>query len=415
MKNLFAIGCIWLGCAVAWVVLGSTILARTGSTSSQLTDEVRLLWGPALTQEPPHATYQEQRKVREVITAVDAQGRSVPTEVEKVVDEPFELPLEASDIQGSLHLEQRRKGLLWFPTYGIELRAAYEFRNDTPKERSVEISYPLGPPEVVYDGFVVRDASGQAVPALVRDGKAKWTAVLQPGERSSWSIGYRARGTSQWRYQPSRGTGQIHNFRLSLDTDFANVDFPPGTLSPSMHEVRGSGWHGEWTFESLVAGSGIGIDLPQKLNPGPLASRITFFAPVGLLFFVFVVAVLGAAQGKDIHPLNYFFFGCAFFAFHLLFTYLVDHLAIAPSFALASAVSVVLVVSYARLFVGWRFALVEMGLSQLLYLVLFSFTFFWEGFTGLAITVGAILTLFVIMQLTGRVSWRALPVARAPA
>ena len=89
--------------------------------------------------------------------------------------------------------------------------------------------------------------------------------------------------------------------------------------------------------------------------------------------------------------------------------------AIAPSFVLASAVSVVLVVTYARLFVGWRFALVEMGLSQLLYLVLFSFTFFWEGFTGLAITVGAILTLFVIMQLTGRVSWRELPAARAPA
>ena len=136
-----------------------------------------------------------------------------------------------------------------------------------------------------------------------------------------------------------------------------------------------------------------------------MASRSTFFAPVSLLFFFFVVAVLAASRGRSIHPMNYFLLATAFFAFHLLFAYLVDHLAVMPSFALSAAVSVVLVTSYARLFVGWRFALVEVGLSQLIYLVLFSFSFFWKGFTGLAITVGAILTLFVIMQITGRLDW----------
>jgi len=75
-------------------------------------------------------------------------------------------------------------------------------------------------------------------------------------------------------------------------------------------------------------------------------------------------------------------------------------------------VSVVLVVSYARLFVGWTFALREIGMAQLLYLVLFSYTFFWEGFTGLAITIGAILTLFFVMQVTGRSDWRSSNPAR---
>ncbi|HEX9241752.1 MAG TPA: hypothetical protein VF875_04860, partial [Anaeromyxobacter sp.] len=71
----------------------------------------------------------------------------------------------------------------------------------------------------------------------------------------------------------------------------------------------------------------------------------------------------------------------------------------------------------ARLFVGGRTALLLVGLPQLVYLVLFSFTFFWSGYTGLAITIGAILTLFVIMQLTGRTDWaRAFggPTAAAP-
>jgi hypothetical protein len=48
---------------------------------------------------------------------------------------------------------------------------------------------------------------------------------------------------------------------------------------------------------------------------------------------------------------------------------------------------------------------VDAGLTQLVYLVLFSYAFFFEGFTGLAVTIGAILTLFVVMQMTGRVRW----------
>jgi hypothetical protein len=71
----------------------------------------------------------------------------------------------------------------------------------------------------------------------------------------------------------------------------------------------------------------------------------------------------------------------------------------------SSAVSVLLVVSYLRLVVHTRFAVVDAGLSQLIYLVLFSYAFFFEGYTGLAVTVGAILTLFVVMQMTGRIRW----------
>ena len=97
--------------------------------------------------------------------------------------------------------------------------------------------------------------------------------------------------------------------------------------------------------------------------------------------------------------------GCAFFAFHLLFADLVDQLSLVASFAIASAASPFLVVSYARLFVGWRFALRETGVAQLVYLVGFSYAFLLEGFTGLTITILAILTLFVAMQMTGRFDW----------
>jgi hypothetical protein len=72
---------------------------------------------------------------------------------------------------------------------------------------------------------------------------------------------------------------------------------------------------------------------------------------------------------------------------------------------ISSLVSIALVVSYLRLVVDLRFAVVDAGLTQLIYLVLFSYAFFFEGFTGLAVTIGAILTLFVVMQMTGRIRW----------
>jgi hypothetical protein len=42
----------------------------------------------------------------------------------------------------------------------------------------------------------------------------------------------------------------------------------------------------------------------------------------------------------------------------------------------------------------------------MVYLVGFSYAFFLDGFTGLAITIGAIVTLFIVMQMTARIDWR---------
>ena len=88
-----------------------------------------------------------------------------------------------------------------------------------------------------------------------------------------------------------------------------------------------------------------------------------------------------------------------------LMAYLVDHISIHAAFFISAAVSLALVVSYMRLVTGTKFALVECGLAQFVYLVLFSYAFFFKGYTGLAGTIGSIITLFVVMQMTGRINW----------
>ena len=415
MKRFPLVLLIWLGCAFAWTVLGSSLVARTGSAAGALGREVRLLWGPPHEQHRPLASFETRAVVSERVKSRDAQGREVVSEALRERVDSVDVPITASTIAVKLDLTHRRKGLLWFPTYDVDFAGRYAFRNPSNEPRDVTFRFPLGGDAVVYDGFEVSDADGRPIAAAVSGDGASWSARLEPDEERTFALKYRSRGTSTWTYRLTELTGQVERFSLTMDANFPNVDFAPGSISPSSHRVERGRWHGTWEFRRLVASAPIGVVLPERMNPGPLASRITFFAPVGLLFFFFVVAILSTARGRSIHPMNYFFFGCAFFAFHLLFAYLVDHLAIAPSFAIASLTSIGLVVSYARLFTGWRFALREIGGAQLVYLVLFSFTFFWEGFTGLAITVGAIVTLFVMMQVTGRTDWSAAPAPVPPA
>ena len=83
-----------------------------------------------------------------------------------------------------------------------------------------------------------------------------------------------------------------------------------------------------------------------------------------------------------------------------------DLLPIYPSFAIAAAVSVVLVCGYLRA-VGGN-ALFKVALpAQLAYLVLFSASFFFDGLTGITLTVCGVATLALLMALTAKVEWRS--------
>jgi Inner membrane protein CreD len=244
--------------------------------------------------------------------------------------------------------------------------------------------------------------------------KAGATAVLKVGYASQgmdrWNYqftneGYTSQGTDRWNYKSTNDIAQVRDFHLAMTTDFKDIDFPDNTLSPSEKHETADGWQLDWKYKDLLSGYQIGMVMPEKLQPGPLAGRISFFAPVSLFFFFFLVFIITTIRGVDIHPMNYFFLAAAFFAFHLLMAYLVDHISIHWSFLISAVVSLALVFTYMRLVAGPRFALVECGLAQLVYLVGFSYAFFFKGYTGLAVTIGSIVTLFVVMQMTGRLNW----------
>jgi hypothetical protein len=333
-------------------------------------------------------------------------GTSRTRRVVREVTRRSPLPLETSHVEMALHLEPRRKGLLWYDTWSGDYRARHTLRNPDDAPRTIGLRFPFPSPQAPYDGFRVR-LNGEDLPVggdLEKDASAR--VELPPKAEAELEIAYRTRGLGPWRYAfGAEGVNRVENFELAMTTNFRDVDFPAGTLSPAVLRSEEQGSRLVWRFESLVTGQRIGVDPPDRLNPGPFAARVTFFAPVALLFFMTVLVIQGLVRGPVLHPMHWFLLSAAFFAFHLLLAYLVDHANVHLAFALSAATSVFLVVSYLRLVAGTRYALLRAGLAQFVFLVLFGYSFFLEGYTGLTVTVGAVVTLFVLMQTTARVDW----------
>ena len=65
IKRLFAIGFIFTGVSVAWMVLAGATYTRTHTADSSLKSRVAQLWGAPQVQLPPHIATEEkiQRKV----------------------------------------------------------------------------------------------------------------------------------------------------------------------------------------------------------------------------------------------------------------------------------------------------------------------------------------------------------------
>jgi inner membrane protein involved in colicin E2 resistance len=414
-KRIAAITGIFICSCIAWVVLGSTIFFRTEHSDSSLSGRVTSTWGAPQEQKPPSISYHWQ--VNKSLTA-EENGKLVTRTEPVQMSAPA--AIESSRILADLHLAYRQKGLLWFSTYGVRFDGAYTFHNPSAREEDFVFTLPFPARQAMYDNLEI-SLDGRALPLVFSGSNATAQIKLAPNSAHVLRTAYRSQGLESWRYNISSAStdgsssvSQARDFELTVRTDFSGFDFPENAMSPTEERRTAQGWELQWKYQNLVSGFDIALKMPQKLQPGPLAGRISFFAPVSLFFFFFLIFILSTLRGIDLHPMNYFFLACAFFAFHLLMAYLVDHVSIHVAFAAASLVSIALVVSYLRLVVNTRFAVVDAGLAQLIYLVLFSYAFFFEGFTGLAVTIGAIVTLFVVMQMTGRIRWDEKIVSQRP-
>jgi hypothetical protein len=388
IKRLLAIATIVAFTALAWFLLATAVAVRSSSSDSRLSPEVTRNWGPELIQEHPAIFYESP-----------AAGRA-----------RREIQPERSDVRVKLAYEPKQKGLLWYRTYFVDFEAEYLVKNPTPIAQTIYAAFRFPAAEARYDKFSLQFGDKLTDKAPV-DGVIRESLQLAAGAAVPLKVTYRAAGMNQWTYA-LKGAKRVKDLHLTMTTDFTEIDVPAGAESPTSRARADQGWKLDWNYADVIGANAIAMDMPAVTNPGAVAGRMTYFAPVSLIFFFAVLVIVALQRGTNLHPMNYFFLAAGCFAFQLLFAYLVDLLPLLPSFLLAAAVSLALVNGYLWRAAGRTFALISAG-AQFAYMVLFSYSFFFEGLTGITITVGAIITLALLMAFTAKVDWSRTFVSRA--
>lgn len=384
IKRIIAIVVIYLLACGGWMILGTTTAVRSDSFARDLGADVRALWGGELVQDAPGL--------------VDVDGNEF-------------LALAGSEVSVALDLEHRRKGLVWYPTYTCRFDGSYRLANPGATPLRAELRIALPDPDASYHDVELRlgerDLAAASDP---RRGVAE-EVILAPGEEQVLHLAYRTRGLRSWRYRPGAHLGRVRDFALTIRTDFTDYDLPVDGIAADEVEVLKPGEAGgeqlvlRWATPEMITSRSIGVVAPDRLNPGPLSARMTFFAPVCLGFFFLILATVTVVRGVPIHPMHYLFVAGGFVAFHLLFAYLVDMVPVHLSFLVAAVTSVGLVTTYLRSAVGDGLPTIWVAAGQLCFLVLFSYSFFIHGATGLTVAIGSVLFLGFLMRITATVDW----------
>lgn len=380
ISRLLAIALIVACTGVAWFILGGALSVRTAATDARLGETVAGNWGQPMTQIHPRAFY---------IAPTAARTKRT-------------IQPEQSKVKVDLRSEPKKKGLLWYRAYSVDFNAEYLLKNPTPISQTIYVSFDFPAKEARFDHFSFAIGDKQTTKAP-REGSITEAVILEPGGSVPVTLAYTAAGLDHWIYSFGEAP-RISGFELEMNTDFQEIDFPAGAESPTSRTPTESGWQLLWNYHDVIGARSIAMEMPSVTNPGPVAARITFFAPVSLVFFFAVVIILGSIRGVNLHPMNFFLLAAGCFAFQLLFAYLVDLVPTMLSFIIAATVSLVLVGGYLTGVAGFKFARLA-AIAQFGYMILFSYSFFFEGLTGITITVGAILTLALLMAFTAKTNW----------
>jgi hypothetical protein len=144
-KRIIAIVLIFALGVVAWVILGQANWMRSQQTSSYLSASVQSLWGAPVVQQAPKLTVKVPGTDR--IRVISPSSN----QVEAIID-----------------LEQRRKGLLWYPTYTVDFTGRYRVTNDAPIAQDIRLYFSLPSDKATYENVVLKIRSATPPSGWIR-------------------------------------------------------------------------------------------------------------------------------------------------------------------------------------------------------------------------------------------------------
>ena len=380
--HLVLLAVVFGGVSILWMLLGGAVTSRSVAASRKMAEQVEGNWGPRLEHSHPVAAAM-------AVGTREPKGTLLP---------------ESSKVLVNLDFRPQKKGLITHRTYYATLDATYEWKNPEPVDLQLDIEFSMPGQSTRIDEFqlVLDDkVAGDAPP----DGRVKANLILPANGSKTMTVRYSALGKDDWRYLLGTG-GKARNFSLIMETNFSEFNVPVSVESPTSRKPGAAGVTHIWDFPNVTGVEAVGLEVPSFVDAARVASRMSFFGPLSLGLFFVVLIIAALRMGVFLHFMHFVLLAAACFAFQLLFAYSVDVMPPGVSFVIAAAVSVGLVASYLRLVAGVAYMRLAIA-AQVAYIILFNATFFFEGYTGLTLTVVGIVTLGLIMTGTARMDWSA--------
>jgi len=363
-----------------WLLLGGTVTSRAVIASQKLAYEVEGNWGPALAQGHPAAKARTQ-------STGESRGVILP---------------ESSVIDVKLDFQPQKKGLITHRTYSSAMTATYTWRNPDPVDLTMEVGFQIPGSSTRIEAFKL-SLDDRVIDEAPADGKVELSFPLPAGTTKTMRLEYSALGKDSWLYHLAEG-GKAKNFQLTLTTNCHEYNVPIEAESPTRHRSTADGMTHEWAFANITGVETVGIEMPSFVDAAKVAARMSFFGPLSLGLFFSVLVIAAMRMGIFLHVAHFGLLAAACFAFQLLFAYSVDVLPAVLAFIVAAAVTMGLVGFYLYLIAGKTFTRIAM-VAQAAYIVLFNATFFFDGYTGLTLTIVGIITLGLVMGGTAKMDW----------
>ena len=230
--RLLAIGFIYVCAALAWGVLGGSLVARTGSSIRRLSREVALLWGGKHVQWRPRPGLERPRTRHRTdpgARRAGPRGHSRGDEGDGRARDhsPRQQPRRRGTAPRSAP-ERTASGTTPTPC-GSE--AAWRVHNPTRSTGASIVKFAFPSPDAIYDGFVFTVGSAQrAAVTDLSQGVDSAVVDVPPGAEVPMEIAYTSRGLGDWTYAFARqGVARVRRTSGSqMKTDFEAIDFPAG-------------------------------------------------------------------------------------------------------------------------------------------------------------------------------------------
>jgi len=184
------------------------------------------------------------------------------------------------------------------------------------------------------------------------DGAAlTWDYDLKPGQEAKVEIGYESRGLEHLRYIPKRMTPTAH-YRVAMTVNKVppkQIDYPLGSMPPleNKSDITSAPYTLHWTLDNALTAYDIGFKLPMAQQPNYHVARLLDEAPFGLLLLLLVLVLPRIIVGQSVRLTLLVFFAAAYYLFYTLMGRLVD---VIPWFAMAFAISAVVMLGILALY-----------------------------------------------------------------